>query len=243
MPNATPPPPELHLPDLPEVTVNLPALSLADTPQPGQSWTYRIQQTLSAYLPLLLLALLAGGTWWLVRHTPSTPDTSEQRPPRSDPDYTMNGFSLLRFASDGRLEVRISGETLRHFPDTDRMEIDDVRIHAIAPDGRVTEATARRALANGDASEVQLLGGAEVNSQMKDGQTLLVQSEFLQAFTRFERLKTHLPVVVTQGAGVVRAGGMDYEHPTGVMKLEGPVRATLPPRDPFGNAAAAAPRR
>jgi len=30
----------------------------------------------------------------------------------------------------------------------------------VAPDGRRTEATARQALANGDGSEIQLLGGA-----------------------------------------------------------------------------------
>ena len=79
--------PELHLPDLPEVSVQLglPALSASAAAVAGQparapqAWSYRLLQGLSSYLPLLLMALLAVGTWWLVRNTPEA-QAHAQRP-------------------------------------------------------------------------------------------------------------------------------------------------------------------
>ena len=139
------------------------------------------------------------------------------------------GKRVVRFAPDGQFALRIEGETLRHYPDTDRLEIERVRIHAVAPDGRTTDATAQRALANGDGSEVQLLGGAQVRSLLSSGETLEVESEFLQGFLRFERLRSHLPVRVRRGASETRAGGLDYDNLGQQLQLTGPVRASLLP--------------
>jgi lipopolysaccharide export system protein LptC len=227
--------PELHLPDLPEVPVQLPSLpGLRTPPPPGAarptlSWDWRLRQMLSAYLPLLLMALLAVGTWWLVKHTPQPEGPAAATPVRKEPDYTMTAFSVSRFGPDGRLVLRIDGDQLRHFPDTDRMEIEGVRIHAIGNDGRITDASARRALANGDGSEVQLLGGAQVTSHLPDGDTLQVDGEFLHAFLRFERLRSHLPVRVRRGGSDIRAGTLDYDNLSQQLQLGGPVRATLLP--------------
>ncbi len=229
--------PELHLPDLPEVSVQLglpvppgsddtPAGQPARAPQP---WSYRLLQGLSSYLPLLLMALLASGTWWLVRNTPQAPGARAVTPPSQTPDYTMNGFAITRFAPDGQVALRIAGDVMRHYPATDRLEIDGVRIQAIAPDGRTTQATARHAVANGDGSEIQLLGGAEVISQLQAGDTLEVRGEFLHAFLRFERLRSHLPVRVRHGGTETRAGGLDYDNLQRQLTLSGPVRAVMVP--------------
>lgn len=224
--------PELHLPDLPEVPVHLGSLRTAAATggaRPSLSWGWRLRQMLSSYLPVLLMALLAVGTWWLVKNTPQPDGPAAATAPRKEPDYTMSGFSVSRFGADGRLLLRIDGDQLRHYPDTDRMEIEGVRIHAIGADGRITDATARRALANGDGSEVQLLGGAQVRSQLPGGDTLEVDGEFLHAFTRFERLRSHLPVRVRRGGSDIHAGGLDYDNLAQQLQLAGPVRASLAP--------------
>jgi len=236
--SAPTPPIALHLPDLPEVSVQLGGTPPPPGPRPALSWGWRLRQALSTYLPLGLMALLALSTWWLVRHTPAGPGPAAPAAVRQTPDYTMTGFAVTRFDAQGRVVLRIAGDVLRHFPATDRMEVEGVRIHAIAPDGRVSEATARRALANGDGSEVQLLGGAQVTSQLPGGDTLLLQGEFLHAFLRFERVRSHLPVRVTRGGTELRAGGLDYDHLQGTLQLAAPVRAHLLPR---ARAAAAAP--
>jgi lipopolysaccharide export system protein LptC len=227
-------PPELHLPDLPEIPVQL-GLTGLDTPDPAQaprpalSGAYRLRQALTAYLPLLLMVLLAASTWWLVKNTPQSDVPVTDKPARESPDYTMTGFSITRFSPEGRVVLRIAGDTLRHFPATDQLEIEGVRIHAIAPDGRTTDATARRALANGDGSEVQLLGNARVVSQLDGAEVLELQGEFLHAFLRFERIRSHLPVRLRHGGTETLAGGLDYDHLQQQLQLGGPVRATVQP--------------
>ena len=226
---------ELHLPDLPEVPI-----SLGSAPGPARAprpWPLRVRDALSAYLPLLLMALLALATWWVVKNSPQAPAHATERPVSKDPDYTMTTFSMDRFDATGRLKVRIEGDVLRHYPATDRIEIDGVRLRAIAADGRVTLAHAARALANGDGSEVQLLGGAEVTSQDAQGAPLLLRSEFLHAFLVTERVSTHLPVLVQASGSEMRAAAMAYDHGTGRLDLQGPVRAVMPPRAPRAAAA------
>jgi lipopolysaccharide export system protein LptC len=124
---------------------------------------------------------------------------------------------------------------LRHYPDTDRIEIDAARLQAHAPDGRITRAHAARALSNGDGSEWQLSGGARVVAQLPSGLPLQVDSEFLHVFVPTERIRSHLPVTVRHGSDEIRAGGIEADNLAQQLQLAPPVRASLAPR--------AAPRR
>jgi len=197
-------------------------------------WPTRLLDVVSAYLPLLMMAVLALGTWWLVRNAPNVDTPREAAPLRHEADYTMTRFVVQRFGSDGALRTEIEGERLRHFPDDNTLEIDQARIRAIGDDGVVTVANARKALANGDGSEVQLLGDAHVvrPAHGKEEQ-IEFRSDFLHAFRNVERLRSHLPVVVTQGQSVVRADGMEYDNLARVVDLKGRTSATFtPPRRP-----------
>ena len=195
-------------------------------------WPLRLLDVVSAYLPLLLMAVLASGTWWLVRNSPSPDLHAPAEAPRHEPDYVMMHFVVQRFGADGALRTQIEGERLRHFADDNTLEIDEARIRAVGTDGAVTLAAARRALANGDGSEVQLLGDARV-TRPATGQEEAIEfrSEFLHAFRNIELVRSHLPVVVTQGADVVRAEGMEYDNLARVVDLKGRASATFaPPR-------------
>jgi len=172
------------------------------------------------------MVLLALGTWWLVQNTPRAGEPVAEAPPRHEPDYTMRGFTLQRFGADGRLRVQVQGTQMRHYPDTDTLEIDGVTIRALSPDGSVTRATAHRALSNGDASEVQLLGSAQVVREgAGDAQRIEFESEFLHAFLNTERLRSHLPVRLRQGTSDLHVGAIEYDNLTRSAKLGAPVRA------------------
>lgn len=225
---------ELHLPDLPEVPITLAAPKRAAMP-----WHQWLRETVSSYLPLLLMALLALATWWLVKNSPGPLAAADEQPLSREPDYTMTEFALERFDAAGKLKLRIEGQRLRHYPDTDRIEIDEARIRAIAPDGRVTLARARQALGSGDGSEMQLLGGAEVTSTDATGAALRMQGEFLHGFVLLEQVKSHLPVLVRVGSTELQGAGLDYDHAAQRLELKGPLRARLAPRAGVRPAAAA----
>ncbi|GAP37852.1 LPS export ABC transporter periplasmic protein LptC [Piscinibacter sakaiensis] len=201
----------------------------------------RCVEAASAYLPLLLMAVLALGTWWLVQNAPRPPGSGEARAPRHVPDYTMSVFTVQRFAPDGRLRVQIEGDTLRHYPDTDTLEVDNPRIRSIAADGVVTRATARRAISNGDGTEVQLLGGAQVLRDGLPGEPPAeFRGEFLHAFLATEELRSHLPVVLRRGSTELRANSLNYRHRDQRVTLSGRVRAVFGPSGVASAPAAAA---
>jgi lipopolysaccharide export system protein LptC len=200
------------------------------SPRPRQPLWWRLGQLVSAYLPLLLMALLALVTWWLVQNTPRIAQPGEKAAPRHEPDYLMERFTMQRFGAEGRMRVQLQGAQMRHYPDTDTYEIDGVQIRAEQPDGRVTVATARRALSNADASEVQLQGQARVvHGGDGNGVPVEFESEFLHAFLATEKLRSHLPVRLVQGADELRAGSLDYDHRASQARLGGPVRGRFAP--------------
>ncbi|MBS0444673.1 MAG: LPS export ABC transporter periplasmic protein LptC [Proteobacteria bacterium] len=200
-------------------------------------WTRRALDVVSAYLPLVLMAVLALGTWWLVKNTPLFESGRAVAPPIHIPDYTMTQFLVQRFAPDGAMRAQIEGDLLRHYPDTDTLEIDNPRIRAVASDGLVTRATARRALSNSDGSEVQLLGDAHVVREAAGGEPPIeFRGEFLHAFVNLERVSSNQPVVVTQGESVVRAAAMEYDNLTRIVTFRGKSKAVFTtPARPGGN--------
>ncbi|MEO5735300.1 MAG: LPS export ABC transporter periplasmic protein LptC [Rubrivivax sp.] len=220
---------DLDLPDLPEVPISLGA-ARRPAARPQVPWQDRAQERLVAYLPLLLMALMALSTWWLVKNAPRAPGVTAVKALTDDPDYVMQRFSLDRFGADGHLRVRIDGAELRHLPASDRIEIDQPRLRAVAADGRVMLAQARRAIGNGDASEVQLLGDAQVTTEDSHGDPLVLRGEFLHAFLVVERVSSNLPVQVISGAARIGAATLAYDHATGRIDLGGPVRAQMPAR-------------
>ncbi|MBV8037427.1 LPS export ABC transporter periplasmic protein LptC [Roseateles sp.] len=199
-------------------------------------WLWRAQSVLSNYLPLLLMALLASGTWWLVKNTPLLDGPSELAPPRHIPDYRMENFEIQRIGADGRLNVQIAGAELRHYPDTDTLEIDQARVRAIAPDGSLAIAEAKRAISNGDGSDMQLIGdvrlrrlppGAGENAPAQ----LEVRGEFLQALANSEILRSHLPVTIRQGSSTLNARNFEYRHLTGQISFTGRAQGQIASRD------------
>jgi lipopolysaccharide export system protein LptC len=187
-------------------------------------------ERMSIYLPILLMALLALGTYWLVRNAPAMAVPEGVRPVRHDPDYFMHDFTVKNFDAHGRLQSEIQGVQAWHYPDTDTLEIEKARIRSFNEQGHVTLSTANRALSNADGSEIQMFGNAIVVRESvtdKSGRVLPrmeLRSEFLHAFSNVERVKTHLPAVLTRGNDRFTGDKLDYDNLDRLMQLDGRVR-------------------
>ncbi len=192
-------------------------------------------ERISIYLPIILMAIMALGTYWLARNTPIASPASAQRPLTHEPDYYMRGFSVRTFDAQGRLKSEVFGTEGRHYPDTDVLEIDLPRIRSFNLQGELTTATARRAISNADATEVQLIGGAVVTRDATTGKAgkvsprLIVRGDFLHVFVTTEKVRSSKPVELIRGNDRFTADSMEFDNLEQVMQLKGRVKGVLTP--------------
>ena len=225
---------ELNLPDLPEVPIRLGSEGEAPRPErpprASRSGWDRLREGLTTYLPLLLMAVLAVLTGWLVKSSPRPVEDTAPSTSRAGPDYAMTGFQVQRHGADGQLRVVLEGEWLRHFAQTRTLEVEGAKVKTFARGGQITQATASRATSNDAATEVTLQGEVKLRGQLADGRVLEIDSEYLSWSTDTDRLQTHLPVRLKVGSSEVRAAGLDYDRAGTSLRLQGPVRGQIVPQ-------------
>jgi lipopolysaccharide export system protein LptC len=178
------------------------------------------------YLPIILTAAVALGTYWLVRNAPKLLEPTAKAAPTHEPDYFMRDFVIKNFLPNGDLRSELHGTEGRHYPDTDTMEVDQVRVRSVSPEGLVTRSTANRGLSNSDGSEIQLFGNA------------IVIREFLHAYVDTERVTSNKPVTLIRGTDKFTGDTLDYDNLSGVANLNGRVRGVLIPSAAAGAAPA-----
>ena len=144
---------------------------------------------------------------------------------------------MRSFEPAGRLKSEIFGTEGHHLPANDTLEVQEPRILSFNEQGHPTVATARRALAKGDGSEVRLYQDARVVREplAKTGKAeatprLEFQGEFLHVFVDEERVSSDQPVRLLRGADVFTGDVCAYDDRSGVAELSGRVRGVLQPK-------------
>jgi lipopolysaccharide export system protein LptC len=193
----------------------------------------RALDRITIYLPVILMGLLALGTYWLARTTPTFSPGAPELAPTHDPDYFLRGFSVKSFDAAGRLKSEIRGVEARHYADTDTMEVDQVRIRSFDEEGGVVVASARRGISNADGSQVQLMGDAVVTREAPPARRgtdpkLEIRGEFLHAYMDQERVVSNKPVTLMRGSTVFQGNSLNFDNQKRVLELAGNVRGTLP---------------
>lgn len=196
----------------------------------------RVGDKTSMYLPVLIMGLLALGTWWLVRNAPKPIAVGTEKVVQHEPDYFLKDFVIKNFEADGRLKSLLNGTTGEHFPDTDTLEVDDARMLSIMPDGRKTVGSSNRALSNGDGSEIQMFGQAVITRQpvaargnQKALPAMQLESEFLHIWPNEERVSSNKPVVMTRGRDQFTGDNMQYQHLDQILQMQGRVKGVIEP--------------
>lgn len=193
---------------------------------------------LSIYLPVMLMVLLALGSYWLLRLTPAPAEPAPERPVTRQPDFFMRGFVIKSFDERGQIKNEVRGTEGRHYPHNQTLVIDDARIRSVSDKGLVSSATARQITSNDGATDFLLEGDAVVVRQggRGEGGRLVPRVEFHGPVLRVltepkERVLSDQPVLLVRGNDQVTADSLDYTgNDDRVADLKGRVNATFAPR-------------
>ena len=198
-------------------------------------WLHRLIDRLTLSLPLIVMGLLALGSWWLVRSMPQLLESSANKPVRKEPDYRLENFTLKSFDASGRMTREVGGAQARHYPDVDELHIDQARFFAQSETGAQLHAQAQRGVATGDGTRVTLTGQARATREA-DAQSprITLEGQQLVAMLKEDRLLSTDPVKITRGEDVFTANTLNFNSQSGEYQLAGRVRGTLAPR-PHGH--------
>ena len=191
----------------------------------------RLLDSLSVYLPLIVMAMLALGSWWLVKSVPALSAPAANKPTRQEPDYSLSDFSVKSFNASGRLTREISGAQAQHYPASELLEIQRVRIFVQSKDGTRMNAQASQGISTDDGKQVTLVGSVDVIQHAHaERPQLALSGERLVVFPDEDRLVSAQPVRITRGRDVFTAQSMDFNSSSGEYALKGRVRGTLMPK-------------
>lgn len=175
--------------------------------------------TTTGLFPVVLMALLAGLTFWLDRAT-QPQDDSRSGKHRHDPDFIVDNFQVRRFAADGVLQHTLVAKKMLHYADDESTEVAAPRLtYHRTP---LLNVTSRTAWLDKDGKHVRLNGEVHiVRDAVGDKPPTEMHTSVLHAVPDDEFAHTDAPVKITQGLTVLNGTGMESNNKTQISVLFG----------------------
>lgn len=179
---------------------------------------------LTAWFPLLLLAVLAALTFWLDR-TVQTQAGAHNGSVRHDPDYIIDRLSAMRMAPDGNIKYTLAAEKMTHYPDDDSTHLQMPKFVSMASPKAPMSITSREALVSKDGDNVFFKDNVRViRDAHADKSELVMETSYLHLIPDKNIAKTDRPVTITDANTIVKSIGLEFNNETRILKLESQVR-------------------
>jgi lipopolysaccharide export system protein LptC len=179
---------------------------------------------LSAWFPLVLLALLAAVTAWLNQQIQPA-ELARTGANRHDPDYMVENLSATRFGEDGRRRYTLSAKGVTHYPDDDTTHLEVPRLVHFSRSAAPVTVTARTALVSSNGDHVYLHDDVKVvRAAYGNRSELTLETNYLHAIPDQDFVQTDQPVTIHNADTVINAVGLEFNNATRVLKLMSNVR-------------------
>jgi lipopolysaccharide export system protein LptC len=181
----------------------------------------------NTFLSLGLAAGLAALTFWLERAV-QAPAGAKGDAKRHEPDFIVERVVATALDKAGRPESELTAQKMTHFPDDETTELEEPRLVQLREKGPPLRIRAERGTVTKDGEEVRLYGNVRLVREASGTRPeLRVETPFLQVFPKEERARTPDSVVITEGRSRLTGIGMEYNHKTRAIELNGRVSGTF----------------
>lgn len=160
------------------------------------------------FLPILLMAVLTLGTYWMVQMNHPNLDTEKQK--RHVPDYIMDGVVVTTLGPEGNTKFRVVGQTLIRYEDDASLEMDFPiarRFHEAKPPITVKS---DKGFMDGDMTILDMVGNASLTrpaqaatATQAGSARLLMSSSKFTVLMNDDIVKTNRPVNLEQGQSIM----------------------------------------
>jgi lipopolysaccharide export system protein LptC len=184
--------------------------------------------SLTTLAPVMLVAILAGLTFWLDNVAQLSPPTRGGS--RHDPDYIVDRFSAVRMSQAGVAQYTLSAARMLHYPDDDSTLLTDPVFVSYAEGRAPLTITAEQAVVSSKGEHVYFQHRVRVTRAAHgDASEMLVETPFLHVIPDDGIAKTDRAVTITDAATRVTAVGMEMNNETREIRLLSDVRGRYDP--------------
>ncbi len=178
----------------------------------------------SQFFPIIVLALLAGLTFWLQ----STVDQGEMKTDgklRHDPDAIAENLVVRRFDELGQVKYRLTTPYLVHFPDDDTSELRTPILTSYRQDRSPVTLSANHAKVTAKGEVAYLWDNVQFIRPAEQGRPQLVaRSPDLTVHPETGHAFTSSPVEIIQGQSWVRGVGVEIDNQNSTFVLQSQVK-------------------
>jgi lipopolysaccharide export system protein LptC len=177
----------------------------------------------SQLFPIILLALLAGLTFWLQK-TVGGEDPKPDGKLRHDPDAIAENVVVRRFDETGNVKFRLIAPHLVHFPDDDSSELKSPTLISYRPDAPSVTISADNARASSKGDTIYLWDNVNiVRAATPDRPEMVARMPDLTTQPDAGFAFTNSPVEITQGQSWIKGVGAHLDNNTSILVLQSQV--------------------
>jgi lipopolysaccharide export system protein LptC len=178
----------------------------------------------AALFPTLILALLAGLTFWLERATEAPPAPVDRV--AHEVDYFVTGLRYRHYGDSGDLRQTLNASRLEHFRDDETTAVMTPQV-IYSAEGTII-ASADAGTIDHDGSHVRLLDNVRViHAPHGPGAETIITTSELDAYPDERKLHTRAAVRIAQAGSTVTGTGLEADGRGRVTVLGGPVHGVL----------------
>ena len=177
-----------------------------------------------AWFPLLVLALLAGLSFWLERAVQPQLAVRDAAL-RHDPDYIVEGLAGTSMDANGAVKHTLTAQKMTHYPDDDTTHLIAPKFVTYGEARTPLTVTSREATLSPNGENIYFREDVRV-VRAADPRTseLILETSYLHVIPDDHVAKTDRPVTIRNAAAVVSASGLELNSETRLLQLQGRVK-------------------
>ncbi len=176
------------------------------------------------WLPLVILLLLAGLSFWIEQSVQLTANGDAVT--QTDPEGIMENFNALRTDLQGKPVQRLSAKRLKHYSGSKRTEMEAPHLVQLDAQSGNVSTTAREAQVSADGNQIDLRGDVNVLRDARPGQSAMtLRTAHLLAFPARKLMRAPGAISIKDQQLDLRAGAMEYDTARRLITLTGRVHA------------------
>jgi lipopolysaccharide export system protein LptC len=186
-----------------------------------------VKRPATSLLPLVLMVLLAGVTFWLEQAV-QAPASVTGALARHDPDLVIENFTAVRHNALGVPAYSLAARKMVHYPDNELTYLEAPHITSFSPDTPPTRITANEAELSKNGNEAFFYGNVVLTREAgKTEPAVRATTERLRIDQKANTAHTDDPVVIVQEHSVLKGVGMDANNNERTFVLRSQARGTF----------------